>query len=276
MRRLIKGGYLEARTIEGEIILCDNGAAEPVFRRAARLARRVRSEAFSNKKIAAARARERGSKAFAAPMVPFGGTKVGAGELAGVLELEEARQAARDSGHTAARVDRPGSWDCEISVGREGAIHVLPIRRREVRVFRAPGAGAYHAWPVSITTVLHDPDGSFESQLAEERAAGFGQRRQTSSGWADRLPESGRESGPSPEGAAATGRSFLDAERRGEAVIGTYGRGIPNPSRSPDSGPLPDGASVGSPPGRRPRPERRPKLRPTKAPSPARPPGRRR
>lgn len=166
-------------------------------------------------------------------MVPFGGTKVGAGELAEALELEEARQAARDSGRTAARVEHPGSWDCEISVGQEGTIHVLPVRRREVRIFRAPGAEAYHAWPVSVTTVLYDPDGSFEGQLAEERAAGFGRGPESFSGWADRLPESGRESGPSPEGAAATGRSFLDAERGGEAVIGTYGRGIPNPSRSP-------------------------------------------
>ncbi len=50
---------------------------------------------------------------------------------------------------------------------------------------------------------------------------------------ANHLPrEPERESGPDPEGSVAS-RSYLEAERSGEAVIGTYGRGVPGPSRSP-------------------------------------------
>ncbi len=233
LRRMVSDGRLEARKVEGEVILAGCGTDKAVFRSAARLAKRARRESFANRKAAASRARERGSKAFAAPVVPFGGKKMRPGELAGALEIERAKVAARDSGRAEARVRQPGSWDCEVAVGREGAIHVLPIRRREVRVF--PGSsesGVCHAWPVSITTVLHDPAGSFEAQLAEERAAGFGPRPRTSPERADRLPEAERESGPDPQGSVA-GRSCLEAERRGEAVIGTYGRGVPGPSRSP-------------------------------------------
>lgn len=126
LRRLVAGGELEARKVEGEVVLAGGGTAESVFLRAASLARRVRSESFSNRKTAAARARRRGCKAFAAPAVPFG----------------------------------------------DAANH-LP-RQAE------------------------------------------------------------RESGPDPEGSyARRGRCPLEAERRGEAVIGTYGRGVPGPSRSP-------------------------------------------
>lgn len=126
LRRLVGGGELEARKVEGEVVLAVGGAAESVFLRAARLARRVRSESFSNRKAAAARARERGSEAFAAPVVPFG-------DVANHLP----RQAERESGP--------------------------------------------------------DPEGSY----------------------------------------ARRGRCPLEAERSGEAVIGTYGRGVPGPSRSP-------------------------------------------
>lgn len=125
LRRQIRDGRLEARGIEGEIVLCSVGASESVFRRAARLAKRVKAKVPSNRKTAARRARKRGAhKAFAAPVVPFG---------------DEANHLPSES-----------EW----------------------------------------------------------------------------------ESGPDPEGFTA-GRSYLDAERRGEAVIGTYGRGVPDPSRTP-------------------------------------------
>lgn len=232
LRDLVRSGELKARRIDGEVILSRTGAPDPVFHRAARLAKRVRSESFGNMKTAAARARARGSKAFPAPVVPFGGTKLGPGELAEALDLEKAKASARDSGRTAARVERPGSFDCEVYVGREGTVHVLPVYRREVRVFRSPGA--YHAWPVSVTTVLHDPEGAFESQLAEERAAGFGRSRQSSPDWADRLPQAERESGPDPEGSyARLGRSAFEAERAGEAVISTRTGKVLAPARSP-------------------------------------------
>lgn len=125
LRRQIRDGRLEARGIEGEIVLCSVGASESVFRRAARLAKRVKAKVSSNRKTAARRARKRGAhKAFAAPVVPFG---------------DEANHLPSES-----------EW----------------------------------------------------------------------------------ESGPDPEGFTA-GRSYLDAERRGEAVIGTCGRGTPDPSRTP-------------------------------------------
>ena len=233
LRKIVRGGEISCRKVGERVILGEMGMSARDAHRTAAVARAAEKASFANMKESARRARKRGSKAFPAPMVPFGGTKVAPAELPKVLELERARTAARDSGRTEARVEHPGSWDCEIVAG-SGGVHVLPVYRREADVFLGV-EGAFHCWPVSETIVVNDPESFFANQLEEEQTAAKLSRRAVrrteaaATDPADKLPEAERESGPDQRGASAP-REYRDSDRGGEALLAS--KGATNPSRT--------------------------------------------
>jgi hypothetical protein len=184
--------------------------------------------------------------AYAAPVVPFGGTPVDPEELPEVLALERDRQAARDSGRTVARVSLPGEWGFRLfRFGRTVCARLTRLSR-EACVFRPKldralggslGAPSAHCWPVQRTEVLNDPEGLFEAQVAEERVAAGKEAKAPAArpDHADRLPEAERESGPDLEsGSSARGRDPFAAERHQgqEAVIATKSGRAFAPSRT--------------------------------------------
>jgi len=270
LRRLAQGGLLKTARVRDEVYLSAGPTTRDVLRAAARLRDRVEADSRANK-AATARLRRAGRKglsarladagapedevrfwrafelkdngeftaAFAAPVVPFGGTPVGPEERAEILRLERARAAARDAGRVSAEVAVGGEWGFRLFRFGRTVCARLTLLSRHARVFRT--AGAAHCWPVSETTVLYDPEGTFDAQLAEEVVAGSARSALKAPGrggakpdWPDRLPEAERESGPEPEGSfARRGRDPFSAERKGEAVIATRSGKVLEPSLRP-------------------------------------------
>lgn len=72
LRELVREGVLACRRIGGLVLLGVPGAPNREFERAAHRTRQAARRSRANRKAAAARARARGSKAFVAPVVPYG------------------------------------------------------------------------------------------------------------------------------------------------------------------------------------------------------------
>ena len=258
---LVRGGTLSAHWSGGRVLLSVGDASPEDLARASSLADDAQGQARANKK-ATARARRAGKKglssrleadgapedvvrfwrsfeykegrpgefkaAFAAPVVPYGGTPVDPEEQPEALRLERARAAARDSGRVSAEVTLAGERGFRLYRFGRTVCARLTLLSRSSRVFLS--AHAAHCWPEQHTEVLFDPAGSFDAQLAEERvAAGKAPTGRApkagalgAADWADRLPETEAPSGPDPDGSfARRGRDPLAAERRGEAIIAT-------------------------------------------------------
>lgn len=275
--KLIGRGILSAHWSGGRVLLCTGDASPEDLEEAAHLADDVLGRARANKKTTSSlrRAGKKGLSsrleaagapedevcfwrafeykegrpgefraAFPAPVVPYGGTPVDPDELPEVLALERAKASARDSGRVSARVEYAGEWGFRLyRFGRTICARTTMLSRRS-KVFRSE-TGAAHCWPVSRTEVLHDPEGHYAAQLAEERVAFGAPRRDDArseasfapSGFdrhADASPGPERESGPEPEGSySKRGRDPLSAERRGEAIIRTKTGKVLTPSLRP-------------------------------------------
>ena len=259
--KLVRGGTLSAHWSGGRVFLSMGEASPEDLARASRLADDAQGQARANKK-ATARARRDGKMglssrleadgapedvvrfwrsfeykegrpgefkaAFAAPVVPYGGTPVDPQEQPEILRLERARVAARDSGRVSAEVTLAGEWGYRLyRFGRTVCARLTMLSRRS-RLFLS--AHAAHCWPEQDTEVLFDPDGSFDAQVAEERVAagkaptGMAPKAGAigATDWADRLPKAEVPSGPDPEGSyAKRSRDPFAAERRGEPIIAT-------------------------------------------------------